>query len=127
AITAGGAMTLDNGTRRPMRTKSHRTKKEARDPDEFVIAANGHIVRHYPIGCLGGTARLLQLGSRELWIVPIMLTSPGYGAVGEVGVVALDARTRAVVGSTPRQEVGVAVQRLREEKHDELEAAFHRA
>ena len=92
-----------------------------------MTAANGHIVRNYPIGCMGGFPRPLKLGSRELWIVPIILTSPGYGAVGQVGVVALDVENYKVVGSTPRGCVAESVQSLREEKRDELEAAFSRA
>jgi hypothetical protein len=92
-----------------------------------VIAANDYIVSHYPIGFLGGTPRRLALGDQELWIVPIVLTSPGYGAVGEVGFVALEAGTYQALGGTPRREVVAAAQCLREEKHDALEAAFHRA
>ena len=53
-------------------------------------AANGYIVRHYPFGCLGINPRRL-VGKNDFWIVPIFLTSPGYGAVGEVGLVAVDA------------------------------------
>jgi hypothetical protein len=92
-----------------------------------MIAANSHLVRQYPFGCLAGTPRHLTLGSQELWIVPIILTSVGYGAVGEVGVVALDAHTRQMLGGTPPDEVVAAVKHLKEEKRDELEAAFHRA
>jgi hypothetical protein len=90
-------------------------------------AANAYIVSHYPFGFLGGTPCRLRLDGRGYWIVPIFLTSPGYGAVGEVGFVALNARTRKVAGSTPRDEVVAAGKRLREAKRDELEAAFHRA
>jgi hypothetical protein len=98
------------------------------DPAELVVvAANEYIVSHYPVGLLAGTPRRLGLGGRELWIVPIVLTSPGYGAVGEVGLVALETGERKVVGSTPRSEVVAEIQRLREEKHEQLEAAFHRA
>jgi hypothetical protein len=112
---------------RSQKPSARRAPSPTADPEELVIAANRYIVRHYPFGCLGSCPRRLTLGSRELWIISILLTSPGYGAVGEVGVVALDGRTEQVVGSTPREEVAATVQRLREEKHDELEAAFHRA
>ena len=101
--------------------------EEAGETEWVVIAANDYIVSHYPIGFLAGTPRRLELSGRELWIVPIVLTSPGYGAVGEVGVVALGADTRQALGCTPRSEVVAAARRLREEKHDDLEAAFHRA
>ncbi len=112
-----------------MPAKNPRSKKPAAsrasvamvDPEEIVI------VRHYPFGYLGSSPRRLALRSRQLWVVSVLLTSPGVGAVGEVGVVALDGRTLQIVGSTPREEVAVAVQRLREEKHDKLEAAYRRA
>jgi hypothetical protein len=48
----------------------------ARDTEQVIVAANGYIVSHYPIG-LAGTPRRLGLDGRELWIVPIVLTSPG--------------------------------------------------
>ena len=91
------------------------------------IAASAYIVGNYPIGSLGGTPQRLTLDGRPFWIVPIVLTSPGYGAVGEVGLVAMDAATQKVVGSTPRGDVVAAAKRLREAKRDELEAAFLQA
>jgi hypothetical protein len=101
--------------------------KRGDETEKVVIAANEYIVFHYPFGLLAGTPHRLGLSDRELWIVPIVLTSPGHGAVGEVGIVAIDAGTHQPVGSTPRREVVTAAGRLREEKHEELEAAFHRA
>jgi hypothetical protein len=70
--------------------------------------------------------RRLALWNAEVWIVPACLTSPGYGVVGEVGVVALDAATREVIGATPREEVQSAAARLKRAKRDEIDAAFHR-
>jgi hypothetical protein len=92
-----------------------------------VIAANEYMLLHYVIGLLGGTPYHLSLPTGELWIVPMVLTSPAYGAVGEVGAVAVDASTGDVVGGTPRPEVIAAIRRLREAKHDAIEAAFLRA
>jgi hypothetical protein len=57
-----------------------------------------------------------------LWIVPIVLTHPDRGSVGEVGVVAVDARTGKVAGSTPRSEVVAAGERLAKGKHVDLHA-----
>src|SRR5437899_3255871 len=87
-------------------------------------AANAHILRHYPFGCLGGTPRRLLLENLGLWFVPVFLTSPGIGPVGEVGVVAVDEQKARVVGYTEQQEVAKAVQQLKESKGDEREAAF---
>src|SRR5260370_36488609 len=114
---------------RPRRAASSVARKTERadDVELVVVAANEYIVSHYPIGFLAGSPHRLGLGSRKLWIVPIVLTSPGYGAVEAVGVVAMEAAERKVVGSTPRQEDVAKARRLREEKHEELQAAFHRA
>ena len=100
---------------------------EAHDSEVVRIVANDFIVSHYPVGLLAGTPRRLVLDDRELWIAPIVLTSPGYGAVGDVGVVAIDPDALQPVGSTPRAEVVAAARRLREEKHEKIEAAFRRA
>jgi hypothetical protein len=75
----------------------------------------------------GGTPRRLLLAEKDLWIVPVVLTSPGYGAVGEVGLVAVDVASGGVVGATPRPEVRTAGTRLALERRHELDAAFHRA
>ena len=114
-----------------MATKSTR-KEKATQPagipaDVALIAANAHMLLKYVIGLLGGTPYHLSLPKSELWIVPMILTSPGYGPVGEVGAIAVDARTGQVVGGTPKEEVMAAIRRLREAKHDALEAAFLQA
>ena len=98
-----------------------------KDVDRIEIIANRYIVQNFPFGCLAGRPRHLSLGTNELWIVPITLTSAGHGAVGEVGILALDSQTRKVVGGTPSEEVAAAIKRLKREKHNELDAAFHRA
>jgi hypothetical protein len=92
-----------------------------------TINANEYIVLNYIIGMVSGTPYRLSLPGGELWIVPVMLTSPGYGPVGQVGVIAIDARTGEVLGASPKDDVIGAVRRLNEEKHEELEAAFLRA
>jgi hypothetical protein len=97
-----------------------------RATERALQAANAYAVRHYPFGCLGNNARRL-VGDTDLWIVPIFLTSPGCGAVGEVGLVAVDAQTCQVVGATERHEVNRLITHLKETKRDDLEAAFHQA
>ncbi|MCI0461797.1 MAG: hypothetical protein L0Z62_33010 [Gemmataceae bacterium] len=106
-------------------------KARSRPPgaEEAVqIAANAYCLTHYGVRCSGGSPRRLSLrGAEEIWIVPVVFTSPGYGAVGDVGVVAVDAATHDVIGATPRAEVRAAVARLAQEKSDALEAAFRQA
>jgi len=91
------------------------------------IVANSYCLGHYGVGYSGGTPRRLSFRSAEVWIVPALLTSPGYGAVGEVGLVAIDAATQEVVAATPAEEVRAAGSRLAEAKKDELAAAFRQA
>ena len=107
--------------------KARAVRQDERETRAVQVAANTYIVRYYPIGCLGGRPRRRAGAREDYWIVPIVLTSPGHGAVGEVGFVAIDARTHEVVGSTQRRAVGQAVRDLKESKRDELDAAFHRA
>jgi hypothetical protein len=76
---------------------------------------------------MSGTPRRQPSRDDHLWEVPIVYTSPGYGAVGEVGVVTVDAQTGRVGTGTPKEAVMAAMQRLYEEKQDALEAAFRRA
>lgn len=107
--------------------EAERSREAVTGAEQAVIAANRYVVREYPLGVLAGTPRHLSLQKSQVWIVPVLLTSPGYGAVGEVGVIAVNARTGRVVGGTPKEEVIAAGRRLREEKRDEIEAAFRRA
>jgi hypothetical protein len=103
-----------------------RSGRHEREVEAVQIAANSYCLTQYGVLVSGGTPRRLTLPNVEVWIVPAYLTSPGYGVVGEVGMVALDAATREVVGATPRAEVQAEAARLKSEKRDELDAAFHR-
>lgn len=125
-----GSDATEEGERMPEQKKLRRAgaaERERRRRAAVLQAANGHIVRHFPFGCLGGTPRRLVGEKGELWIVPVVLTSPGYGAVGEVGLVAVDARTGRVVNGSDRHEVARAIKHLKEAKRDALEAAFRQA
>jgi len=120
-------MQRKSAVRKPRKAPLSKASAERLEDQPVLMAANGFIVGNYPFGCLGNTPHKQKVGGRELWVVPIVLTSPGYGIVGECGFVALEARTLEVQGHTPKEEVAAAVSRLRETKRDELEAAFHKA
>lgn len=92
--------------------------------DRAMLVASEFVLFHYPTLFTGGIPRRLSLQGRDLWIVPIVLTHPEYGVVGDAGIVAIDARTGRVLGSTPRREVVAAGKRLRKAKRDALETAF---
>jgi hypothetical protein len=110
------------------RVSAKRTAKlSARVRDGVRTAANGHCLTHYGDAYVGGTPHMLSLPAGPVWVVPVALTSAGYGSVGEVGVVAVDAKTWEVLDATPPDEVRAAGARLAREKQDVLDAAFRRA
>lgn len=91
------------------------------------IAAHEYCLRHYGTSYCGGTPRRLVLVQAEIWIVPVVLTSPGTGVVDDVGMVAVNAMSGEVVGATPRPDVRAAGSRLAQGRRDDLDAAFRRA
>jgi hypothetical protein len=90
-------------------------------------AANGYCLCTYGAAYIGGTPRQLVLAAGPLWVVPVIFTSAGYGHVGEVGIVAVDAATLQVLDATPKHEVRAAGVKLARENRDVLDAAFRRA
>jgi len=107
--------TLGNGRRRRIGS------------DQAQIAANEYSLLNYAIGYAGAMPRRVSLKNTDVWIVPVVLTSAGYGIVGEVGVILVDAATGKIIGASSRKEVRSAGARLAKEKRAELDAAFHRA
>jgi len=95
-----------------------RTKKKSRrlGANEAVVAANAYALFHYPTMFTGAGAYRLVVADRDLWVVPIVLTHPDHGILGNVGLVAVDACSGQVVGGTPRAEVVAAGRRVREGK-----------
>jgi hypothetical protein len=100
---------------------------KTRETAAVQAAVNEHCLLNYGTSYAAGVPYRLSLPSAELWIVPAVLTSPGYGRVGDVGMVAIDAVTKEVIAATPSAEVRAAGTRLANEKRDELDAAFRRA
>ncbi len=90
-------------------------------------AAHEYCLLNYGTSYAGGVPYRLSLPNAQVWIVPVLLTSPGYGVVAEVGMVVADAGTGRVIGSTPRHEVRAAGTTWAQEKRDELDAAFRKA
>ena len=89
---------------------------------EATIAANAHVLFHYPTMFTGAGTHHLILAGVDLWIVPIVLTHPDYGILGIVGLIAVNASTGQVIGGTPREEVVAAGKRLREGKGYDVRA-----
>ncbi len=103
----------------PKQTLNHRVI----NAPAALAAASKHILFHYPTMFTARQPRRLALADTQLWIVPIVLTHPDHGVVGDVGFVAIDAATGAILGSTPRREVVRAGKQLRGAKSNGREAA----
>src|SRR5437588_1296238 len=93
-----------------------------KEPTIIQSAANSYCLLHYAVGFSGGMPRRLCLHGKDVWIVPVVLSSPGIGPVGEVGVLAIDPATHDVIDATPRPEVRAAAARLAQEKRDVIDA-----
>ena len=94
------------------------------DTRQAMIAANQFIVEHLPDRFSAGLPKLVLFPLRPLWLVPVHLTYPGVGVVGEVGMLAVDGDRPVVVGWTPPKEMEVLARQLDEENRDEIEIAF---
>jgi len=71
-----------------------------------------------------GQPNRMVTGLRSAWIVPLILTSPGYGIVGVVGSVMVDDELGYIVGWTPVDEIRATAEQISRAKATELEAAF---
>lgn len=61
------------------------------------------------------------------WVVPLVLTSPGYGMVGTVGVLVVDEEFGHITAWTTVEDIEANVNRLITEKGMDLETAFDMA
>ena len=95
--------------------------------DQAMAIASGFIVRHLRDRCLAGLPSIVQWQSTRVWVAPILLTYPGKGIIGEVGMIAVDSKTGKVCGHTPKADLEAAALNLTRGRRNEIEAAFHRA
>jgi hypothetical protein len=94
------------------------------DAKQATAAANRFIIENLPDRFSAGLPKLVLFPLRPLWLVPVHLTYPGIGIVGEVGMLAVDGDHPVVVGWTPPEEMEILAHRLYEENRDEIELAF---
>lgn len=142
APTANGLEPQDPGDREVSQMRTERKCPSALpqhelgslNPGQMVDAlkartiANEYIVFHLPnLLTASRNVHSLSVSGLDLWIVPIVLATPHFGEVGEVGVVAIDARTSAIVSSTSHAEVIDAAEKLYETHRQQIEATFHAA
>ena len=67
---------------------------------------------HYPTLYTGGPPKRSPLSDNRAWVVPIILSSPSHGVMGQVGELKIDAYTGEVIAGTDRSEVVAAGSRL---------------
>ena len=94
------------------------------DAKQAMLAANRFIVEHLPDRFSAGLPKLVLFPLKPLWLVPVHLTYPDLGVVGEVGMLAVDRVHPVVVGWTPPEEMEALARKLYEENRDEIELAF---
>ena len=94
------------------------------DEETAIAEANGYILDHFPDRFCAGIPRMVSFPARIIWAVPILLSYPEIGPIGEVGIVAVDSETGNVVGWTPASEVMKAANKIYSEKKTTIEASF---
>jgi hypothetical protein len=94
------------------------------DVKQAIATANRFIVENLPDRFSAGLPKLVRFPLRQLWLVPVLLTYPDVGVIGEIGMLAVDGNRPAVVGWTPPEEMEALAHQLYEEKRDEIELAF---
>jgi hypothetical protein len=94
------------------------------DEEAAIMEANGFIIEHLPDRFCAGAPKMVEFPVRKVWAVPILLSYPRIGPVGEAGIIAVDAEIGTVVGWTPLEEVIKAAQKIYSERKEEIEAAF---
>src|SRR5438105_2498097 len=76
----------------------------------ILAAANGYCLQCYGTSLMASTPRQVLLGEKEVWIASVVFTSPGYGVVGDVGVIVLD-DSGGVIGASEQDEVRAATKK----------------
>lgn len=89
-----------------------------------MAIANRFIVENLPDRLSAGLPKSVHFPTRTVWMVPVLLTYPKVGIVGEVGMIAIETERENVVGWTPFSEVVALARQLYQEKKNEIEIAF---
>ncbi len=106
------------------KTSDFRTVPIRIDAEVAKRLANRFILENLPDRFCAGTPRFLQFPMRTFWAVPVLLSYPRIGPVGQTGIVAVDIETGSVVGWTPLDEMKEVAQSIYNEKRADIEAAF---
>ena len=108
-----------------------RSAKESMGEDEaanlaIIGVANSFVVWNLPDSYGAGPLERVRIVNDSIWVFPLVLTSPGYGIVGEVGHIAVDIQRGEVVGCTPLDTVQQRGRKCHEQRKAKIEAAFGR-
>lgn len=91
---------------------------------DAIAIANRFILDNLPDRFCAGIPKRVVFLNKVVWTVPITLSYPSVGKIGEVGIVAIDGEIGEVIGWTPFDEVTSVAKKIYEEKKTEIEAAF---
>jgi hypothetical protein len=89
--------------------------------------ANSFLLWNLPDGYGVGPLERVRTVDDTVWIFPIVLTSPGYGIVGEAGHIAVDRQKGRVVGCTPLETVQQRGRECYQRREEAVETAFLQA
>jgi len=91
---------------------------------DVIAAANRFIVKNMPDRFSAGWPKRVAFPTHTVWMVPVFLTYPGVGSVGEVGMIAVKDAWATIVGWTPIEDMLALGRRLYTENKREIELAF---
>ena len=90
----------------------------------IIGVANSFVLWNLPDSYGVGPLERVRVVNDSIWVSPLVLTSPGYGIVGEVGQIAVDIQKGEVVGCTPLDTVQQRGRKCYERYKEKTEAAF---
>ena len=92
--------------------------------EEAMHKAERFLNRHLGYLLAAGTPQREPFPLRSTWVVPVQLTYPGCGVVGEVGMVVVDETTGEVVAWTSPQEMHQATEQHYQEHKGEIKTGL---
>lgn len=75
------------------------------DSEAAVRVANVFLITHVGDCCCAGEPRRMLFAVRPVWMVPVLLSYPRAGPIGELGTLAVDEELGTVVGHTLFEEM----------------------
>jgi hypothetical protein len=88
---------------------------------EAQAAASLFLFDHLPDRFLASSPKLDD--AANVWRVPILLTYPIIGPVGQAGEILVNATSEEIISYTPLEEMKATARRLYEENRDAIEAS----